>query len=81
MRERKKFRFQVSRIASAVVPPSSRGEARGIRPTAPRSLPYDARTATLDQELADLARRHHHGTGTTVMDWEYLLLTARKQPE
>lgn len=38
-----------------------------------------ARSAALDQELADLAR-HDHGTGTTVMDWEYLLLTARKQP-
>jgi SAM-dependent methyltransferase len=39
-----------------------------------------ARTAALDQELANLARRHDHGAGTTVMDWEYLLLTARKQP-
>jgi SAM-dependent methyltransferase len=39
-----------------------------------------ARTAALDQELADLARRHDHGTGTTVMDWEYLLVTGRKQP-
>jgi SAM-dependent methyltransferase len=39
-----------------------------------------ARSAALDQELADLARRHDHGTATTVMDWEYLLLTARKQP-
>jgi hypothetical protein len=38
-----------------------------------------ARTAALDQELADLARRHDLGTETTVMDWEYLLLTARKQ--
>jgi SAM-dependent methyltransferase len=38
-----------------------------------------ARTAALDQELADLARRHDHGTGTTAMDWEYLLVTARKQ--
>ena len=38
-----------------------------------------ARTAALDQELADLARRHDHGTGTTIMDWEYLILTARKQ--
>ena len=28
--------------------------------------------------LAELARRHDHGTGTTVMDWEYLLLTGRK---
>jgi SAM-dependent methyltransferase len=39
-----------------------------------------ARTAALDQELADLARRHDHGTAATVMDWEYLLLTARTQP-
>jgi SAM-dependent methyltransferase len=39
-----------------------------------------ARSAALDQELADLARHHDHGTGNTVMDWEYLLLTARKQP-
>jgi SAM-dependent methyltransferase len=39
-----------------------------------------ARTAALDQELADLARRHDYGTGTTIMDWEYLILTARKQP-
>ncbi len=38
------------------------------------------RTAALDQELAGLARRHDHGTGTTIMDWEYLILTARKQP-
>ena len=38
-----------------------------------------ARTAALDRELADLARSHDHGAGTTVMDWEYLLLTARKQ--
>ncbi len=39
-----------------------------------------ARSAALDNELADLARRHDHGTETTVMDWEYLLFTARKQP-
>jgi SAM-dependent methyltransferase len=39
-----------------------------------------ARTAALDAELAELARRHDHGTGTTVMDWEYLLVTARTQP-
>ena len=39
-----------------------------------------ARTATLDQDLAELARRHDHGTTTTVMDWEYLLLTGRKRP-
>ncbi|MDQ2874002.1 MAG: class I SAM-dependent methyltransferase [Actinomycetota bacterium] len=38
------------------------------------------RTAALDHDLADLARRHDHGIQTTVMDWEYLLLTARTQP-
>ena len=38
------------------------------------------RTAALDTELADLARRHDRGTGSTVMDWEYLLVTARKRP-
>jgi ubiquinone/menaquinone biosynthesis C-methylase UbiE len=34
------------------------------------------RVAALDRELADLARRHDLGGG--VMDWEYLLLTARR---
>jgi len=38
------------------------------------------RTAALDGELAELARRHDRGTGNTVMDWEYLLVTARKRP-
>jgi SAM-dependent methyltransferase len=38
------------------------------------------RTTALDHDLTDLARRHDHGTQTTVMDWEYLLLTARTQP-
>ncbi|MPZ62124.1 MAG: methyltransferase domain-containing protein [Propionibacteriales bacterium] len=37
------------------------------------------RVAALDRELADLARRHDHGDGTTVMDWEYLLFTARRK--
>jgi ubiquinone/menaquinone biosynthesis C-methylase UbiE len=37
------------------------------------------RVAALDHELAELARRHDRGTDTTVMDWEYLLLTARKK--
>jgi SAM-dependent methyltransferase len=36
------------------------------------------RIAALDQDLADLARRHDRGTATTVMDWEYLLLTAQR---
>jgi SAM-dependent methyltransferase len=34
------------------------------------------KTAALDHDLAELARRHDHGAGA--MDWEYLLLTARK---
>lgn len=34
--------------------------------------------AALDLELAQLARRNDHGAGSTIMDWEYLLLTARK---
>jgi SAM-dependent methyltransferase len=38
------------------------------------------RVAALDRELADLARQHDLGTTTTVMDWEYLLLTARRKP-
>jgi len=40
------------------------------------------RTAALDAELADLARRHDlaaGSTGHTVMEWEYLLLTAHKR--
>lgn len=36
------------------------------------------RAAALDEDLSALARRHDRGTGTTVMDWEYLLFTARK---
>ncbi len=36
------------------------------------------RVAALDRDLADLARRHDRGTGGTVMDWEYLLATARR---
>jgi SAM-dependent methyltransferase len=37
------------------------------------------RVTALDQALAGLARRHDHGTTSTVMDWEYLLLTARRR--
>lgn len=37
------------------------------------------RVAELDDQLAELAERHDHGEGTTVMGWEYLLLTARKR--
>jgi SAM-dependent methyltransferase len=37
------------------------------------------RIDALDSDLADLARRFDYGTDTTVMDWEYLLLTARNR--
>jgi len=37
------------------------------------------RVAALDRDLAELARGHDRGVGKTVMDWEYLLLTARKR--
>ena len=35
------------------------------------------RTAALDADIAAVAERHDRGSGTTVMEWEYLLLTAR----
>src|SRR5262249_12094924 len=37
------------------------------------------RASTPAAAPAGLARRYDHGTTTTVMDWEYLLLTARKR--
>ncbi len=36
-----------------------------------------ARAESLDRELVALAERFDRGTGSTVMDWEYLLVTAR----
>lgn len=36
------------------------------------------RVAALDRDLAALAARYDHGNGTTVLDWEYLVLTARR---
>ncbi len=37
------------------------------------------RVAALDHALTDLARRHDRGTTSTIMDWEYLLVTARRR--
>jgi SAM-dependent methyltransferase len=37
------------------------------------------RTAALDRDLAGLAGRHDSGSVTMIMEWEYLLITARKQ--
>jgi SAM-dependent methyltransferase len=36
------------------------------------------RVAALDRDLAALAARYDRGRGSLVMDWEYLLLTARR---
>jgi SAM-dependent methyltransferase len=36
------------------------------------------RSSALENELTDLARRYDRGSGDTLMDWEYLLLTARR---
>ncbi len=36
------------------------------------------RVAALDRELAALAARYDRGDGTTILEWEYLLLTARR---
>jgi SAM-dependent methyltransferase len=45
-----------------------------------RSIAGDpARVTALDDALTSLARRHSHSTTATVMEWEYLLLTARKR--
>ncbi len=44
-----------------------------------RSIADDPeRVAALDRDLVDLVRRFDRGTTTTVMEWEYLLLTARR---
>jgi len=46
-----------------------------------RAIAHDAeRVAALDRDLADLVRRHDRGDQRTVMDWEFLLATARKRP-
>jgi ubiquinone/menaquinone biosynthesis C-methylase UbiE len=45
-----------------------------------RSLADDPdRTAALDEALVALARKFNRGNDTAVLDWEYLLVTARKR--
>lgn len=54
--------------------------AYGPTITVYRSLGDDRdRVAALDADLAALAARYDRGAGSTVMDWEYLLLTARRR--
>src|SRR5690348_11946625 len=38
------------------------------------------KVAALDGDLAALARHHNRGASSLVMDWEYLLVTARRTP-
>ena len=38
-----------------------------------------ARVAAPDAALGDLGRRFDRGSGSTVLDWEYLLLIARRR--
>ena len=45
-----------------------------------KSLAGDPDKVTaLDRDLEDLARRHDRGTSSTVLDWEYLLVIARRR--
>jgi SAM-dependent methyltransferase len=37
------------------------------------------RVTALDRDLVDLARRNDRGSSSTVLDWEYLLVIARRQ--
>jgi ubiquinone/menaquinone biosynthesis C-methylase UbiE len=37
------------------------------------------KVTALDRDLVDLARRHDRGTSSTVLDWEYLLVIARRK--
>jgi ubiquinone/menaquinone biosynthesis C-methylase UbiE len=47
-----------------------------------RSLADDPeRAAALDADLLELARRSDRGDGATVLDWEYLLMTATRKRE
>jgi SAM-dependent methyltransferase len=45
-----------------------------------RSIADDPdKVLALDADLAELGRRNDVGTGATILDWEYLLLTAHRQ--
>jgi hypothetical protein len=37
------------------------------------------KVTALDRDLVDLARRNDHGTSSTVLDWEYLLVIAHRK--
>ena len=77
------MRRQSTRVDCFATPQEFRDRFKtcyGPTVSAYRSIAEDPeRVAALDRALDDLARRHDHGTTTTVMDWEYLLLTACRQ--
>ncbi len=76
-------RRQVLRVSSFPTPDAFRDYFKthyGPTIATYRRLGDDAeQIAALDRDLAELARRNDLGTGQgTVLDWEYLLLTARR---
>ncbi len=77
------MRRQTTRVDCFATPEEFRDRFKtcyGPTVSAYRGIAEDPeRVAALDHALADLARRHDRGTTSTVMDWEYLLLTARRR--
>ncbi len=77
------MRRQVARVGCFATPEQFRDRFKtcyGPTIAVYRGIAQDPdRIAALDHALADLARRHDLGTTSTVMDWEYLLLTARRR--
>ena len=77
------MRRQTTRVDCFATPEEFRDRFKtcyGPTVSAYRGIAEDPeRVAALDHALASLARRHDRGTTSTVMDWEYLLLTARRR--
>ncbi len=77
------MRRQTTRVDCFATPEEFRDRFKtcyGPTVSAYRGIAEDPeRVAALDHALAGLARRHDRGTTSTVMDWEYLLLTARRR--
>jgi hypothetical protein len=47
--------------------------------TTTQALDADRALKAKHRALADVARRFNRGVGTTVLDWEYLVVTARRR--
>ncbi len=76
------MRRQTARVACFATPEEFRDRFKtcyGPTVAAYQGIAGDpVRVAALDHALADLAHHHDRGTTSTIMDWEYLLLTARR---